>query len=299
MTIIAIARRALLLAALLSTPALGLAEGDHTKLDAFLSSIHVQTGAVPVPAAHATLNLQPGYGFVPEADAQRVLEQLWGNPPDKDVLGLILPGDKPDVLADRDAWAVVVTYSNDGYVKDDEASTIDYDDMLKDMKKGAQDSNEERVKQGYPSVELMGWATRPHYDAAAHKLYWARDLKFTNKDGSVQRSLNYDIRVLGRSGYLQLNAVAPPEMLAKVEADMPHVLAMTEFDAGKRYGDFDKTTDKIAAYGIGALVAGGLAAKAGLFAKLGLMLLALKKFVIIGIAAVGAAIKKIFGKKQA
>jgi uncharacterized membrane-anchored protein len=250
-----------------------------------------------VPAAHATLNLKPGYAFVPEADAQRVLEQLWGNPPDKDVLGLIVPGNKPDILTDRDAWAVVVTYSDDGYVKDDEASSIDYDDMLKDMKKGAQESNGERVKQGYPSVELMGWATRPHYDAAAHKLYWARDLKFTNKDGSVQRSLNYDIRVLGRSGYLQLNAVAPPEMLAKVQADMPQVLSMTEFDAGKRYADFDKTSDKVAAYGIGALVAGGLAAKAGLFAKLGLMLLALKKFVIIGIAAVGAAIRKFFNRK--
>lgn len=296
MTVVALARRAALLAVLLSMPALGLA-GSDANSDALLSSIHLQTGVVPVPAAHATLNLKPGYAFVPEADAQRVLEQLWGNPPDKDVLGLIVPGNKPDILTDRDAWAVVVTYSDDGYVKDDEASSIDYDDMLKDMKKGAQESNGERVKQGYPSVELMGWATRPHYDAAAHKLYWARDLKFTNKDGSVQRSLNYDIRVLGRSGYLQLNAVAPPEMLAKVQADMPQVLSMTEFDAGKRYADFDKTSDKVAAYGIGALVAGGLAAKAGLFAKLGLMLLALKKFVIIGIAAVGAAIRKFFNRK--
>lgn len=80
---------------------------------------------------------------------------------------------------------------------------------------------------------------------------------------------------------------------------MPQVLAMTDFDAGQRYTDFDKSTDKLAAYGIGALVAGGIAAKAGLFAKLGVMLLALKKFIVLGIAAVAGLFKKLFRRKQA
>jgi len=104
--------------------------------------------------------------------------------------------------------------------------------------------------------------------------------------------------VLGRHGYLSLNAVAPIDQLAKVRADMPQVLAMTEFDPGERYADYDSKTDKLAAYGIAALVAGGIAAKAGLFAKLGLMLLALKKFIIIGIAAVVAAVRKLFNRNK-
>lgn len=102
-----------------------------------------------------------------------------------------------------------------------------------------------------------------------------------------------------REGYLSLNAVAPIDQLAQVREDMPQVLAMTEFDSGQRYGDYNESTDKLAAYGIGALVAGGIAAKAGLFAKLGLMLLALKKFVILGLAAVAGLFKKLFRRKQA
>jgi uncharacterized membrane-anchored protein len=288
--------RMAMLAALLAAPFHAFAD-EGTQERALLNSLKFQTGTVPVPAAHATLALLPGYSFLSATDAQKVLADLWGNPPDKDVLGMIVPGETPSVLVDENTWAVIVTYSDDGHVKDDDASSIDYNDLLKDMKKGTEESSAARVKQGYPAIELVGWATPPHYDAATHKLYWARDLKFT-KDGHSGRSLNYDIRVLGRHGYLQLSAVAPLTLLPKVEADMPKVLAMTEFDPGVRYTDFSPSTDKVAAYGIAALVAGGIAAKAGLFAKLGLLLLGLKKFLIIGVIAVGAAIKKLFSRKQ-
>ncbi|KRE94882.1 hypothetical protein ASG87_17355 [Frateuria sp. Soil773] len=278
-------------------------EGDaaaQAKVEAFLDSLQLQSGTVAVPAAQATLNLTPGYAFLPAKDAQRVLTELWSNPPDDDVLGMIVPGRDPHVLLDDDSWAVVVTYTGEGYVSDEDASKIDYDDMLKDMQKADRDDNAARLKQGYPAVDLVGWAEPPRYDAASHKLYWARDLKFHKADGSDSgRTLNYDIRVLGRQGYLSLNAVAPIEQLAQVRADMPQVLAMTEFDAGQRYADYNPRTDKLAAYGIGALVAGGIAAKAGLFAKLGVMLLALKKFVVIGLVAIGGLFAKLFKRRQA
>ena len=48
-----------------------------------------------------------------------------------------------------------------------------------------------------------------------------------------------------------------------------------------------------------ALVAGGIAAKAGLFKGFWLALLAAKKFIIIGVAAVAAWFRKIFGKRKA
>ena len=64
------------------------------------------------------------------------------------------------------------------------------------------------------------------------------------------------------------------------------------FDPGARYADFNGSTDKIAAYGIAALVGGGLAAKTGLLAKIGVLLLGLKKLLIpIGLALAA------FGKK--
>ena len=270
------------------------------KVEAFLKTLHPKTGDVSVPEAQATLKLGNNYSYLGADDAQRVLTQLWDNPPDKEVLGMILPSTDPKVLLNEKSWAVVVTYSSEGHVSDDDAAKIDYDDILKDMQKATKEENPERLKQGYPAIELMGWAEQPRYDSASHKLYWARDLKFTSTDGKDEgRTLNYAIRVLGRHGYLSLNAVAPMAELAQVSADMPEVVSMTEFDPGNRYTDFNSSTDKLAAYGIGALVAGGIAAKAGLFAKLGLLLLKFSKLILVGFAAIGGFIAKLFGRKKA
>ncbi len=141
------------------------------KTENFLASLHLTTGEVAIPSAKASLRLEPGYSFLSASDAQRVLSELWSNPPDNSVLGMILPGTDPRVLLDEKNWAVVVTYTDEGYVSDADAAKIDYSDMLKDMQKGTEDSNLERIKQGYPVIELVGWAEPPHYDAASHKLY--------------------------------------------------------------------------------------------------------------------------------
>jgi uncharacterized membrane-anchored protein len=300
----ALALLALVFVSTLSTRAIAADDpsSDHAasaKTESFLSSLHPVTGSVAIPAAKATLQLATGYSFLPAKDAQRVLSDLWSNPPDSSVLGMILPSTDPHVLLDNSNWAVVVTYTEEGYVSDADAAKTDYAEMLKDMQKGTSESNPERLKQGYPAIELVGWAEPPHYDAATHKLYWARNLRFKKADGSADgQSLNYDIRVLGRRGYLSLNAVAPVDALAKVSADMPQVLTMTSFDTGERYADYDSKTDKLAAYGIAALVAGGIAVKAGLFAKLGLMLLGMWKVVLVGIGAAAAAVKKFFNRRK-
>ena len=289
-------------APLLAMPADEAAAADEipAQAQAFLKSLHPETGNVSVPGAQATLKLEKGYSFLPASEAQDVLTRLWNNPPDKDVLGMILPSEDMKVLLDEKAWAVVVTFVDEGYVSDEDAAKLDYNQMLKDMQDDSKDDNAERLKQGYPAIELVGWAEPPHYDAASHKLYWARNLKFKKADGSSDgASLNYDIRVLGRRGYLSLNAVAPIDQLAQVRADMPKVLEMTEFNEGERYTDYNAKTDKAAAYGIGALVAGGIAAKAGLFAKLGALLLAFKKLIVVGVVAVGGFFARLFGRKKA
>lgn len=260
----------------------------------FVDSLHFKTGTVNVPRANATLKLTDDFRFLDGHDAQRVLEDLWGNPPDHDVLGMLVPTAAP-LTEEKGSWAVVVTYSSDGYVSDTEASKIDYAKMLKEMQDDTREANAERKKRGYSAVDLVGWAEPPHYDATTNKLYWAKELNFGD---AHEHTLNYDIRVLGRGGYLSLNAVAGMAQLAQVKNEMPKVLAMTEFDPGQRYTDFNASTDKIAAYGIGALVAGTLAAKAGLFAKLFAMLLAFKKVLIAGVVALAAVVRKFFSRSK-
>lgn len=267
---------------------------ERADVKAFLEGLHFQSGTVTVSEAHATLKLAPKYRYLGAADAQKVLEHLWGNPPDADVLGMLLPGGEQS-LVDEKSWAVVLTRADEGHVSDTDASSTDYDKMLKEMQEATRDSNAERSKQGYATVDLVGWAAKPHYDQASSKIYWAKELKF---EGADANTLNYDIRVLGRSGYLSLNAVAPISELATVEAGMQRVLAMTEFDEGHRYADFNPSTDKVAAYGVAALVGGALASKAGLFAKLLALLIAGKKFVGIAVIGLIALVARLFGRKK-
>lgn len=288
----------LLAAAVLAwgTPAMAQDDGEDTGQGAeqFVAGLQFKEGGITVPKAHARFQLTPDFRYLEQADARRVLEDLWGNPPDESVLGLIVPR-KPDLLAD-DSWAVVVTYSDEGYVSDEDAAKIDYAEMLTEMKQSMREENGARKEAGYGTVDLVGWAVPPRYDGSAKKLYWAKELSF---NGSAEHTLNYDIRVLGRHGYLSLNAVADMTELAQVQKGMQELLPMTEFDAGARYADFDASTDKVASYGLAALVGGGLAAKAGLFAKIGLVFAKFWKLLLIGVVAIGAGIRRVFaGKKE-
>jgi len=256
-----------------------------------VSSLKWRDGEVAIGGgAQARLRLGDEFRYLDAPDARKVLEQLWGNPPDDTVLGMVVP--KGRGVLDDSGWAVVVTYSDDGYISDEDAASTDYDELLQEMKDGTKEENAARKDAGYGGIELIGWAAPPRYDAASKKLYWAKELQF---EGSEGRTLNYDIRVLGRRGYLSLNAVARMSELADVQQGMQRLLPMVEFDSGSRYADFDSSSDKVAAYGIAALIGGGIAAKAGLFAKLGALLLGLKKLLIPLVLLIGAAIKPLFG----
>ncbi len=254
-----------------------------------------QQGEINLRGGLAKISVPSEFRFLGPEDAAKVLTQIWGNPPQEtSPLGMILPANSSPTQPD--AWAVIIEYEEGGYVKDDDASSINYDDLLKKMQASVRDENKEREKEGYPPVQLIGWAAPPRYDAATKKLYWAKELSF---DGDSGHTLNYNIRMLGRRGVLVLNAVASVSALPEIEAAAPSILAMVDFKQGHRYADFNPSTDKVATYGLAALVAGGVLAKAGFFKVLLVGILALKKFVIIGLVAAGSFIKKLFfGKKE-
>lgn len=268
-------------------------EEEGMTAEQFVQSLHFRSGQIDVPEAKAHFNLDNEFQYLDKADARRVLEDMWGNPPDDSVLGLIVPR-SPALTAD-DSWAVVVTYSDDGYVSDEDAHKIDYDELLSDMQSNIRDTNPEREKAGYGTLDLVGWAVPPRYDAASKKLHWAREIAFNDTPKHV---LNYDIRVLGRQGYLSLNAVSSMSEVGMVREGMGRLLPMTEFNEGARYADHNPSTDKVAAYGVATLIGGGLAAKAGLFAKIGLLLAKFWKLLLVGVLFLGGSIGKLFGGKR-
>ena len=228
--------------------------------------------------------------YLNPADSERVLSEVWGNPPGSTVLGMLFPASKTPF--DSDSWAVTVDYQEDGYVSDDNANDIDYDELLVGMKKDTKASSDARVAKGYETIELLGWAASPYYDAEARKLHWAKELRFGTQQ---MTTLNYDIRVLGRKGVLVLSFIANIDQKAEIEENVDTVLALAEFDEGSTYSDFDPDLDKVAAYGIGALVAGKVIAKTGLIA---VALVFLKKFGIFILLGIGMLYKGLYSRKK-
>jgi uncharacterized membrane-anchored protein len=265
-----------------------------------LKGISYKEGTAELPGGIARFELPAGFRFLDSQGARKVVVDLWGNPPEQasDLLGMVVPAG--EALDHPDSWAIVISFSQDGYVSDKDADEIDYDDLLSQLKEGNKEANEARKAEGFETLELVGWAVAPHYDKEHKVLHWAKRLK---AEGSDEDTLNYDVRVLGRRGVLSLNGVASIGRVGDVEAASPGIVSMVHFNEGHRYADFDSATDKEADYSLAGLVLGGavaakLAAKAGILAKLGAILIAGKKFLVIGVIAVVAFGKKLFGRKS-
>jgi uncharacterized membrane-anchored protein len=256
----------------------------------FEASLTYQTGKITLPGGKATLNVPEDYYYLSPQDTKRVLEEAWGNPEGEPMLGMLFPQEYR--VLDSASWGVTIEYAEDGYVSDEDAEDIDYDDLLKEMKSDTAEESEWRLEQGYPSIELVGWAEKPFYDANTHKLYWAKELIF---GGNEAHTLNYNVRALGRQGYLVMNFIANMGQLEEVNAARDEVLAMVSFNEGHKYSEFDPDIDKVAAYGIGGLIAGKVLAKTGFLA---LALVFLKKFWFVILLPLYWLRNKIFGKKE-
>jgi len=250
------------------------------------SSLSKQKGEIKLPNAVATLSVPDGFYYLSPEDTEKVLVDVWGNPPEQNTLGMLFPAEMTPF--DPNAWAVTIEYEEDGYVSDDDADEINYSELLEQMKSDVHAASAERVKQGYEAVELVGWASQPYYDATTNKMYWAKEIKFGQ---NPVNTLNYNIRVLGRKGVLVLNFIAQIDQKALIEEKLEDVLALAEFDQGAKYSDFDPDLDDVAAYGLGALVAGKVIAKTGFIAA---AIIFLKKFGVIILIAIAAFFKRIF-----
>jgi len=226
----------------------------------------------------AQLHLPAGYVWVPTPAAAQLMRSM-GNRTDDTFIGAIFPADDAD-------WMAVVKFVKEGYIKDDDAKDWNADDLLKSLKEGTEAANEERAKRGIPSIEVTGWAQKPQYDASSHRLAWSA---LSKRKGSTDgnQGVNYNTYALGREGYLSLNLITNANDLDKYKPDASKLLGAIQYDDGKKYADFNSSTDKVAAYGLAALVAGAAVKKLGLFAVIAAFL---AKFAKLAVVAGGAAL---------
>lgn len=190
------------------------------------------------------------------------------------------PTDGRDSMFFGDKWEAYFHFEPVGYVKDDE--TLDADELLKQFKEGTRVGNEERKKKGWATVELDGWYLKPHYDKEKKLLEWA----FLGTNSVTKNQvINYCTRILGRTGVMEVTLVSSPDNFSQAIVDFKEKLNGFEFNAGEKYTEF-KQGDKVAEYGLAALILGGAAAvatKKGFWAVLAGLFAGLWKLIFIPI----------------
>ena len=271
---------------------------------AALAVVAVHSSAAPSPeerrAAMAALPWKQGPATGPLGD-----KATMSVPKDAALLGedgsvkfMDLTGNLPTPgysIVASDGWFAAFSFSPVGYVKDDEK--IDADALLKDLKAQDGPSNEERRSRGLPELTTEGWYVPPHYDPSTKHLEWGMKLRSGN-DKEVL--INYTVRLLGRTGYESVVLVSSPETLDADVRSFKTVLSGFNFNAGERYAEF-KSGDRVAEFGLAALVAGGaaaVAAKTGLWKVVLGFLVASWKLVAAAGVALFVGIGKFFkGKK--
>lgn len=244
-----------------------------------------------VLAGQATLKLPEGYVYIPQPQATQILNAM-GNPgKDERLQGMVFP-------KDSGGWFMTVRFESSGYIKDDDAKDWNADDLLKNYREGTEDANIERAKMGVPGLEILGWAEKPAYSAATHRLVWAMSSREKGAATSEPQGVNYNTYALGREGYFSLNLVTDLKDLPTHKPAANTMLTALNFNDGKRYADFNSSTDKVAEYGIAALVAGVAAKKLGMFALIAAFFAKFAKVGILAALAFGGVIMKFFGRKK-
>jgi len=117
---------------------------------------------------------------------------------------------------------------------------------------------------------------------------WALVLGF-GLSGAVQAFVSRSEmeRLLGRGGVMHLDLVTSPEHIAGVMGNFQALISGFEYQTGYRYAEW-RQGDRVAEYGLTALVAGGAGVallKSGLLAKFW-------KLIVAGIAALVAGIRR-------
>ncbi len=191
-------------------------------------------------------------------------------------------------------WMAYLEFSDEGYVKDNEK--IDAAALLKTLQENTEAGNEQRRSRGWNELRLVDWATPPVYNTTTKRLEWATIL-----DSKEGRAVNFSTKILGRRGYTSVIMVTDPVNLNAAESSLDKVLTGYAFNSGETYGDW-RSGDKVAKYGLAALIVGGVAAvaaKKGLFSVLAGFLAVAWKFLVAGAVAAMAWLRRLFAKKQA
>ena len=239
----------------------------------------------------ATLNITDDEVFIPAAEANRIMAAL-GNSSTPERFGLVTE------KSDNVRWMVDVTWIKEGYVRDGDAKEWQADAMLEDLKEGTERGNAERLARGIPALDVTGWVEKPAYDRASHRLVWSLSLQDRGAPAGQPQTIKYNTYALGREGYFSLDLITGSDTIGTDKLVARNLLGTLNYRPGKRYEDFSSSTDKVAAYGLGALVGVVAVKKLGLLGLIGVFLLKIWKLAAVALVGAGAAVRRFFGRQK-
>ena len=162
-------------------------------------------------------------------------------------------------------------YTDSGYVKTDDWTDVDPNKFLKEITENYKSSNDTRKKNGQSTVLDVTWKKKPYLDGIHNSVYYALNITWSDNNSTVEGSAI----ILGREGYTTGKYVAGEN--GYQEQMLLNLSKIHKFNATKEYKDW-KSGDKVAAVGIGALLATTLGVKALKPGIIAAGMLLLKKF---------------------
>ena len=189
----------------------------------------------------ASVDLPTGYSYL-DSDDTAALMELFQNPTSTEEYYV-----GPDDMR----WWAVFSFEDSGYINDDEQ--IDAVALLESLRAGNEYSNEERRNRGWSELHITGWQYPPFYEQDTNRLAWA-----IRAESDGEPIVNYNTRLLGRKGVMSAVLVADPATLDASVGEFKQLLATFDYEQGHRYAEY-LPGDKVATYGLAALVTGGAA----------------------------------------
>jgi uncharacterized membrane-anchored protein len=236
-------------------------------------------GTAPIGDSLAELDLPEDFLFL-DAERTQHLMELMENPVSGQEVATVAPA------SDEEGWFLVFEWDPVGWVDDSEKDELDADALLTSIQEGTRAANEEREERGWGTVEIVGWVEPPHYDDTTNNLTWA--IEAVTDDG--HRVVNRNVKLLGRRGVMTVTLVSDPGELTAASGVADGLLGGYRFKPGSTYAEFVRGEDKVAKYGLTALVVGGAGvalAKTGLLARFW-------KVIVVGVVGLAGAVKRFF-----
>ena len=168
---------------------------------------------------------------------------------------------------------IYVRYKDEGYVTIDDWKSIKPENLIAEMRQAQEAWKDQLKKEGRNYVEELNWIYKPTFDSEKNAVYVSYEGSWNGKKGKY-KSMQTNSIVLGRNGYLDISFVSSitnettKEELQQIANLAKDFTDGIDFLEGSKHADY-KSGDKVAALGIGGLVAGTLGVKA--LAKVGLL----------------------------